>query len=371
MPVQLFRSTDTGAPTISNTAGSRITALDAILVNGYNSVSVTSMTRSGSTVTVTVSGGHGFDSALAHAVAEIAGAVETAYNGRWKITPTSSTVYTFDIGAATPTSPATGSITSKRAGLGWTKPYSGTNLASYLSPDGEYLAVDDTQATSCRLRGYETMSAVSTGTGPFPTVAQVTNGNTWSVTVASVAWEFVSNGSLFHWWGAMDSSSTGVNGVLLSFGKLGKRTKTGDVYPFIISGATTGGAVDVNCAFLDLMTTARTGCYVARTHTGSGTSLNVGRTVLRGINSNYMGAAGYPYPHATNSAVGYEEIPIHEPNAVIRGTLVGLYAPLHARPLSHKDTFYGTSTDSARRFLALNVYSAGQIFLEISDTWDS
>lgn len=46
--VFLLRSTDTGAPTLNGTAGSLIALLDACLVNGYNSKTVT-ITRTGTT----------------------------------------------------------------------------------------------------------------------------------------------------------------------------------------------------------------------------------------------------------------------------------------------------------------------------------
>lgn len=65
---------------------------------------------------------------------------------------------------------------------GWTKAYSGTNLAAYRSDSGNrfYLRLDDTQAQYARLRGYRTMSAVSTGASPFPTTSQAP-ANTWGM----------------------------------------------------------------------------------------------------------------------------------------------------------------------------------------------
>jgi len=55
---------------------------------------------------------------------------------------------------------------------GWTKEYSGTNVASYRNPttggrNGVYLDVKDTNATYYTCRGYETMTAIDTGTEPF------------------------------------------------------------------------------------------------------------------------------------------------------------------------------------------------------------
>lgn len=67
---------------------------------------------------------------------------------------------------------------------GWDKAFTGTNLAAYRSQSGNrfYLRVDDTQATYSRLRGYRTMTAISTGTAQFPTTAQAGgNINTWGL----------------------------------------------------------------------------------------------------------------------------------------------------------------------------------------------
>src|SRR5277367_4813757 len=62
-----------------------------------------------------------------------------------------------------------------KAAAGWGTAFTGTNLRAYQPASGNrlYLALDDTGTTSCRLTGYEAMSAVSTGTGPFPTSLQV------------------------------------------------------------------------------------------------------------------------------------------------------------------------------------------------------
>ena len=55
---------------------------------------------------------------------------------------------------------------------GWSKVLDGTaNMAAYRATTGNrnYLRVDDRNATRTHLRGYQTMSAISTGTGAFPT----------------------------------------------------------------------------------------------------------------------------------------------------------------------------------------------------------
>lgn len=60
---------------------------------------------------------------------------------------------------------------------GWSKEFTGTNLAVYRSDTGNRcrLRIDDTQAKFARARCYRNMTAISTGTNPFPNTAQVAN----------------------------------------------------------------------------------------------------------------------------------------------------------------------------------------------------
>lgn len=70
-------------------------------------LSVSSMTRVGATVTVTTSTAHGYTTGD---IVGIEGASQTDYNGDWEISVTGGSTFTFDIGAATPATPATGTI---------------------------------------------------------------------------------------------------------------------------------------------------------------------------------------------------------------------------------------------------------------------
>ena len=77
MAIKVFHAGQAGAPSLQGQNGSLITVLDAILVNGYNTVSVSSITRSGSTATVTTAANHGFSTGDS---ATIMGAAQTDYN---------------------------------------------------------------------------------------------------------------------------------------------------------------------------------------------------------------------------------------------------------------------------------------------------
>lgn len=159
---------------MTNAWGVLVSMLDACLVNGFNTQTATSVTRSGSTVTMTFSGGgHGF---VQHQVILVAGAVESDYNGEHRVTAVTGTTVTFTI-TGTPSSPATGLITAKAAPLGFEKPFSGTDKAVYrsanLSSTRMYLRVDNsldagwgaTYAKFGKVTISDAMSDVDTFTG--------------------------------------------------------------------------------------------------------------------------------------------------------------------------------------------------------------
>lgn len=71
-------------------------------------VSVSSITRTGTTATVTTGTAHGYATGE---YVRIAGATQTAYNGKVAVTVTGSTTFTFTV-SGSPTTPATGTITA-------------------------------------------------------------------------------------------------------------------------------------------------------------------------------------------------------------------------------------------------------------------
>jgi len=205
--VKLFESTQTGAPSLSGTAGNLISLLDAVLVNGFNLKSINSITRSGSTATATVAAGHGFRE---NDVVLQAGAGQTEYNGEFRIFNVTSTTYQFTV-TGTPTTPATGTITAKIAPLGWTKVYAGTNKAAYKPSDptatGCLLRVDDTNAKYANVVGYESMTDVDTGSGAFSdTVSCIMKSDGNVATVRK--WTLIADPLAFYLFISWDSGNT-------------------------------------------------------------------------------------------------------------------------------------------------------------------
>lgn len=167
-----------GAPVLNGVAGSLIGLLDTFLVDGWGLATANSLSVSGGVATLTMPTGSEFED---HCVVLIAGATPSALNGEQRIATTNGTTLTFPTTAAD--GPATGTITVKYAPCGWEKAFSGTNIAVYRSQNAmgnrRFLRVDDTGSSDARVVAYNSMTDVSTGTGPFPTAAQVSGGGYW------------------------------------------------------------------------------------------------------------------------------------------------------------------------------------------------
>lgn len=239
--VKHFFSTMLGAPVLSGTAGSGIAWLDALLVNGFDTKTVSSLTVASGVATVVFTGAH---SSIIDSVILVAGvsggpAGFAGLNGEQKVTarplPTSLTFAT-----ALPDGTYTGTINIKMAPLGWAKVFAGTNEAVYKSTDpmahGMFLRVIDTAAQSMRVIGYESMSAIDTGTGLFPTTAIFNGGGYWhksgAASASAVGWAFFGDArTFFHSIRVNSVAGTGFDmGTIRGFGDPIVLRPSGDVF---------------------------------------------------------------------------------------------------------------------------------------------
>jgi hypothetical protein len=259
--------------------------------------------------------------------------------------------------------------------LGWSKAYSGTNLAAYRAPTGNrmYLYVDDSNAQNARVRGYEAMTDISSGTGPFPTDAQVNGGlyhyKSNAASSADRPWLLLSDGKLLHFISNNDASSAWVG---FSFGDF-ESYKSGDAYNVVVFGAHAASQVGFGLVGMTTsMSSAATGHYLARSYTQIGSSVAAGKFTdsARSNNASSLGNGGSPYPAPVEGGLLMAPLWLNEQTIGARGRLPGLWAPLHQVPLAHADTFSGAGSLSGRTFEAVRLYSGGgQVFLETSDTW--
>jgi len=179
-PVKYFHSAMRGAPTLSGTAGSLLALFDACLTTGFGLVTAQSVTVAGGIATATLPLGQSFEE---YAIVQIDGATPDELNGNARVLPgaTSSQIQWATEAAD---GMATGTITIKTAPADWwQKVYAGVNKAVWRSGDiqsnGHCLRIDDSGTTFARVTGYESMTDVDTGAGPFPTDLQMSGGGYW------------------------------------------------------------------------------------------------------------------------------------------------------------------------------------------------
>lgn len=174
--VNYITHTMRGAPVIQgNAPGCLIAVLDCLLINGWGLAAPQSLTVAAGVATATFAGATAWD---VGAVIEVTGASPAEINGRWRVATSSGNTLTFATTAADGT--YTGTMGIKYAGAGWEKVFSGTNRAAYRSTDVTgsrfYLRIDDSNGLYARVRGYEAMTDIDTGTGLFPLDAQIAAG---------------------------------------------------------------------------------------------------------------------------------------------------------------------------------------------------
>lgn len=159
-----FDSSEVGIPVINNVAGSTIEALRACLKNGFNPRSVSSIVVASGVATATAAS-HGYTAAYGKLL-QIEGAPEALLNGRKQPLSVSTNTFTFAApGVADGT--YTGTISAKRAPLGWTEPYTGTNKAIFQRTVPEAKAsmlriIDTGAAPAAVTHAYATMVSAAT-----------------------------------------------------------------------------------------------------------------------------------------------------------------------------------------------------------------
>lgn len=180
-PVKFFHSSMQGAPQITNDWGVVTGLLDACLVTGFNTRSVSALSCSSGVATATVASGHLYEVGQ---ILVVSGADQPEFNGEVKVLGVTSTTFSFAV-SGSPVSPATGSVSVKVAPLGWELAFSGTNKRAYRSKSvlshRPFLRVDDgldpvwttTWAKFAKVTMAESMSDIDTFVGaraPFDPV---------------------------------------------------------------------------------------------------------------------------------------------------------------------------------------------------------
>lgn len=279
-------------------------------------------------------------------------------------------------GSQTPPSPA------------WTKPFANAgNIGCYLQGAGAglLLSINDNGAGAggakeARMTGYETLSAVATGTGPFPTAAQGVGGVAMVVCRKSTtadgtnarAWTVIADSSTFYLFVlTTDVASTY---FAFSFGDFYSLKSTTDSYRCYIAGRSTENDGTAAVEKLDVLTALNTGTgghFIPRISGGTGTSILAGKhgDAIKGSATALLGTTIYPNTPDNGLYVSPVWI-VEAATSTVRGRLRGFYQVNHAvANFSDGQTFTGAGDYAGKSFLVLKSSgNAGVYMMETSAT---
>lgn len=271
---------------------------------------------------------------------------------------------------------------------GWTKEFTDTNKRVYRAPSGNrfYLRVDDSGSGSAeyaRVIGYESMSDVDTGTGPFPTNAQVSGG--LYVTKSSEAsgtardWRFYSDGVVFYLLVNYSGSSWV---IALEFGDQYALSGSDSFCTYIAASRAAGVAfsdlkTDQSVAAIGAASGSAAGYYFARSYTGAGGSIAcAARSPFRSGAISSSVVYTYPSPIVGGMVMDMLDLVENTSNTGPRALMKGKWDTPHnlhaAGGVADLDTFSGASGSalSGRTFeITKSTFQSAVLIFETSDTW--
>jgi hypothetical protein len=203
----------------------------------------------------------------------------------------------------------------------WQKVYTGTNKAVYRSTDTDgtqrYLRVDDTSTSNAKFVGYEAMTNVDTGTGAFPTSAQITTGYTVEKPFATRKWTLFADSRAFYIFVVF-------NDPIYDYG-YDNNCAFGDIVSYIPGDAYHCHLVGWSSEELLIWASGRAKSgYFPRSYAQTGTSVLYTRYASR--LQDLIGQGGGVYPPAAGNQLIVSPVLCHE-SSRIRGQLPGLYSP--------------------------------------------
>ena len=373
-PVKYINNDMRGAPVLSGTAGALISVLDAFLITGFGQVTALSVTVSGGIATASLQAGQSFNK---DCVVLVDGATPAALNGEQRVLTASNSAITWATTASD--GAATGTITIKVAPVGgWEKKFTGTNKAVYRSTDlqasGFCVRIDDTGTLTARIRGFESMTDVDTGSGPFPTDAQISGGGyVYKSGVASgtaVRYDMIADSRTLLMAIGVGSAANAANiaSPIRGFGDMLPLRPAGDVYSFAISASATAGGYSGSTYPYGAFDTQGTGgadaIYCPRPVGGIGGSQQtmavayVGGNVTSGADLT-LGVFPSPVDGELKYAARFlRDGATNVPRANVPGVL---HVPQSgvASLISARDTLDGTGALAGRKLVALAVTSSG------------
>lgn len=267
-----------------------------------------------------------------------------------------------------------------KVAAGWTKSFSSTNLAAYRSAAGtnqRYLRVNDANTDYAEIRGYESMTGISTGVNQFPSNAQVTDSRHYKYYAGASGardWVVIANEKFVHIYNITYVESPQSYPAYSYFGDF-ISYRSSDVYNTCIGAASASGVSDSQTLQLEYssLTSLGTGKWICRKYDQLGSSWQIGIHSDYVLGGSSFGNAGLPYPHPVDGGLWMSRCFVHElvTNGVVHGEIPGLWNPLHVTPFANFDTFSGSGALAGKTFIGLRGGDSGNysFAIETSDTW--
>ena len=381
--VKHFHSGMSGAPILNGVAGSMLAVIAGCLETGFNVKAATSLTVVGGIATLSFAGTHSAEPETVILVSGVSGAL-TALNGEQRVTTKGAGQVKFATAAEDGT--AAGSITFKMAPAGWVKAFSDTGISGYQSGDVQsskhFLRIDDTNATFCRVVGYEQMLDASTGSGPFPSVAHIAGGGYWpkSGTADATArpWVLIAEGRKFY----IHIAPYGYGGVTFGFGDDLATRPGGDPYACSLASSFSSNVNNMHAGGID--TPAILTVAMPRGFTGLGSSVLHAAYPYTGNGAALSGADGTlgDFPSEVDGGLRLSPRFLAVPGRAPRCDLPGLYSVPQSKAVNtfkRGDIIPGTGALAGRKLLILNPstaqaaapteLSAGVSLVDITGPW--
>lgn len=256
--------------------------------------------------------------------------------------------------------------------VGWQKVFAGTNKAVYrstaLGSSGMYLRVDDTTTTYATVTGYESMTDVDTGTNAWGTVywRKSSTGDTVTRKYLFACDEIFFVLSVGWYAGTPDYAGTVAFGDFIS-------DISADGYNCWLSGDTFTNATSVqasnNLGYSSAMGSTQAGQFLARSFSGSVGGVLVGKPGFGPVAA--FGSVGFANnPSLANGDRFVSPVKIAEVSE-FRGTLPGIFQPLHTNSGSAWSLFSGVAGLSDRTWINIQTGSSGynKIWIDVTGPW--
>jgi hypothetical protein len=276
-----------------------------------------------------------------------------------------------------------------KTAAGWTKPYTGTNAAVFRMGGGNqfYLDVNDNApgaagAQEARIRGYETMTAVGTGTGPFPTTTQSTNGifvrKSAAASGTTRTWTVVADDRTMYLL-VQAGDSAGV-WYLVKFGDFYSYLTGTDNYRTLIGGRTVENSVLASSEKSDqtsdlsvALNFGATGLAITRVYTGLGGSTVAGQFGDRAKAGGTAFNGNITFPNPADGNIWLTPLFLTDNATNVRGKQRGIVGWLHPiAGVADQDTVTGAGVYSGHTFLLFKQsQNSGLYCIDITGPWDT